>query len=60
MRACVLIGPSTKWSGLHHGYATCLAPEVHLSRSNSGPSGHVARHGSGELPESILGCFLED
>ena len=60
MCTCVLVGTSTEWNGLHHGYVTCLALEIHLSLANNGPNGHVDRQKSEELVESILGHFFKD
>ena len=54
MCTCILVGISTEWNSLHHGYAACLALEIHLSLANNGPNGHVDRQERGELAESIL------
>ena len=51
----ILIGPATKWAGLHHRNETRLDLEIFSSGVNLGPGGDLVSRRSRVITECLLG-----
>ena len=58
MRVGVLIGQSTEWTSLHHGYQPGPEFKVLVPDIDGRPGGHVGDSGNGLLAEGLLGHFV--